>query len=298
MKRLTLDVPCKINLSLDICGLLPNGYHEMDMIMQTVGLCDRLTVELLDEKQIQMTCSDSSLPCGDSNLCVRCAKAFLEYAQLPYGVKLHLEKRIPMMAGLGGGSADGAAVLCALNRLCETVYSPETLCQLGFSLGADIPFCLVGGTQRVQGAGERLSPLPPFPENLWILVAKPLFSVSTKAAFQGFDRQEQPQRADVEGMISALNSGKTADIAAKLANVFEPFCQPQEIGRLKAQMLEQGAAGAVMSGSGSAVFALFEEKAKAEACACCLAPQVEQVAVVRPWAKGLFALSEEAVLEA
>ena len=292
MKLMTVKAPCKINLALDIRGLLPNGYHEMDMVMQTVGLCDTLTIGLREEEGIVMTCSDVSLPCDESNICVRCAKAFFEAIGQPPRARIHLEKKIPMMAGLGGGSADGAAVLCALNQLCESKLSCEKLCEIGFKIGADIPFCIKGGTQRVKGAGEIMSLVPKLSEELFVLIAKPNFPVSTKLAFQGFDEQEDPQHADVEGMIAALEKGDLTEISAKLGNVFEPFCRPDEIGAIKETMLQQGAKGALMSGSGSAVFALFEDKEKAEVCAEILGPQVEQVDVVQPLSTGIYELCE------
>ena len=292
MKQLTINAPCKINLSLDIRGILPNGYHEMDMVMQSVSLCDRITLTLAEREGITMRCSDEGLACDDSNICVRCAKAFHEFTKIPPQADIYLEKHIPMMAGLGGGSADGAAVLCGLNKLHDTKLSCETLCEIGFKIGADIPFCIKGGTQRAQGAGEILSNMPKLSEELFVLIAKPNFPVSTKLAFQGFDEQEQPQRADVEGMISALQSGNLQDIAAKLANVFEPFCRPEEIGSIKKIMLDHGAAGALMSGSGSAVFALFKSESDAQNCAEILRPMVEQVDIARPLPVGIFALCE------
>ena len=292
MKNLTIKAPCKINLSLDICGLLPNGYHEMDMVMQSVSLCDTLTLSLAERQGITMKCSDESLACDDSNICVRCAKAFYDYTNIPPQVDIYLEKKIPMMAGLGGGSADGAAVLCGLNKLHGTKLSCETLCEIGFRIGADIPFCIKGGTQRAQGAGEILSDVPALAESLYVLIAKPKFPVSTKLAFQGFDEQEHPQRADVGGMISALSSGKLQDISAKLANVFEPFCRPEEIGAIKKIMLDHGAAGALMSGSGSAVFALFASEEAAEKCSATLRPMVEQVDVARPLSYGCYKICE------
>ncbi len=291
-KTLSLNAPCKINLALDIVGLLPNGYHEMDMVMQSIDLCDRLTLQVGEGEGITMTCSDESLPCDESNICVRCARAFLEATNLTKKVAIHLEKRVPMMAGLGGGSADGATVLCALNKLCETTLSCEELCAIGFRIGADIPFCIRGGTQRARGAGELLSPVPPLSQQLFILVVKPNFSVSTGAAFRGFDEQESPSHADVEGMIAALEQGEVSAIAAKLHNVFEPFCKPEEIGAIKAALLSHGAAGALMSGSGSAVFGIFEQEADAKACALFLRPTVEQVDIARPISKGCFALCE------
>ncbi len=291
-KTLTIDAPCKINLALDIVGLLPNGYHEMDMVMESIGLCDRITLTVEDGDEINMLCDDGTLACDGSNICVRCAKAFLEATGLKKNVLIDLKKHIPMMAGLGGGSADGAAVLCGLNKLCETNLSCEKLCEIGFKIGADIPFCIKGGSQRAKGAGEVLSDVPALSEKLNILVVKPNFSVSTGAAFKGFDEQENPSRADVEGMIKALEGGELSKIAAKLHNVFEPFCKPEEIGAIKAAMLSYGAAGALMSGSGSAVFGIFEDEAKAIACGAFLQPTVEQVDVVHPVSKGCYGLCE------
>ena len=291
MKTLTINAPCKINLSLDITGLLPNGYHAMDMVMQTVSLGDELRLTI-GEPGLRMRCSDPNLACDDSDICLRCAKAFYEHTKIPPAVDIYLEKKVPMMAGLGGGSADGAAVLCGLNKLHETNLSCETLCEIGFKIGADIPFCIKGGTQRVQGAGEIMSDAPALTENVHILIVKPNFPVSTKLAFQGFDRQENPLHADVEGMISALTKGNLALIVGKLANVFEPFCKPEEIGKIKEQMLNCGAVGALMSGSGSAVFGLFEREEDALRCGELLRPQVEQVDLARPLKQGIFGLCE------
>ncbi len=293
MKTLTLTAPCKINLALDIVGLLPGGYHEMDMVMQSVSLADTLTLTLEEgPSAITMSCDDETLPCDDSNICLRCAKAFFAATSLEQRLHIHLEKRVPMMAGLGGGSADGAAVLCGLNRLCGTKLSCEELCAIGFKIGADIPFCIKGGTQRARGAGEVLSDLPNLPEGLHILIVKPNFSVSTGAAFRGFDEQDSPTHADVEAMIAALEQGEVTAIARKLHNVFEPFCKPEEISAIKAALLAHGAAGALMSGSGSAVFGLFEREEDAAACAEALRPTVEQVDLARPLSRGIYALCE------
>jgi len=197
-----------------------------------------------------------------------------------------------MMAGLGGGSADGAAALCALDRLYETNLSREELCRLSFPLGADIPFCICGGTQRAQGAGEVLSPAPPLPD-CWIVVVKPPFSVSTRLAFEGFDRQEQPPRVSVERLLRALESGDLRQIGAALGNVFEPFCQPQQLAPFKEELLRHGAAGALLSGSGSALFGLFEAEGAARACAEALRPLAQQVDLARPLQKGIFQLAGE-----
>lgn len=291
MEKIAIKAASKINLVLDICGVLDNGYHEMDMIMQSIDLCD--TVELsLGEPGIRMTCDDKNLLCDDSNICIRCAKAFYEYTKIQPQIDIFLQKKVPMMAGLGGGSADGAAVLCGLNKLHKTNISCIKLCEIGFKIGADIPFCIVGGTQRVGGAGEILSEVSPLNNEVFILVAKPKFSVSTKLAFQSFDQQKNPPRANVGAMILALERGILSEIVDNLDNVFEPFCEPQQLAEIKNVMIKNGAKGALMSGSGSAVFAIFESEKLAENCAEILKNDMESVFVVRPLNKGIYAMCE------
>lgn len=292
MKQLSLTAPCKINLALDICGRRPDGYHEMDMVLQSISLGDRLSISRREEPGLSLCCDDPSLPCDERNLVLRCAKAFFEYTGLVPAADFMLEKRVPMMAGLGGGSADGAAALCGLNRLFETNLSAEELCRLSFPLGADIPFCIVGGTQQAQGAGEVLSPAPPLPD-CWIVVVKPPFSVSTRLAFEGFDRQEQPPRVSVEKLLGALEGRDLRQIGAALGNVFEPFCQPQQLAPFRETLLRHGAAGALLSGSGSALFGLFEEEAAAKTALEALRPLAQQVDLARPFPKGIYQLAEE-----
>ena len=234
MQSITVHSPCKINLSLDIVRRLPNGYHEMDMVMQTVDLCDTLTVSLHSGSDIQMTCAGPDgktlpLACDDSNIAVRCTRAFFErcgFSALPYSVVIHLVKRIPMMAGLGGGSADGAAVLAALSHLTQIGLSLEQLEQIAVGCGADIPFCLRGGTQRAQGIGEDFSPLSPMPD-CPILIIKPRFGISTKDAFARSDSTAF-SHAQVQRMCQALDTGSVLPIADCLQNVFEQLCSSDE----------------------------------------------------------------------
>ena len=179
MKRLTVPAPAKLNLSLDIVGVREDGYHLLRMIMQTIDLCDQIVLERADE--ISLTCNLPELPCDERNLAVRAAHAFFERTGLPGGVRMTLDKNIPHGAGMGGGSADAAAVLKGLNELCGTDLSQQELCEIGLRLGADVPFCIVGGTQLAEGVGERLTPLPPLPD-CFLLVAKPEQGVSTPEA--------------------------------------------------------------------------------------------------------------------
>lgn len=285
MKQITIDAPCKINLSLDIVRRLENSYHEMDMVMQSVSLYDTLTLSLQEGSgQIRMTCSlenkNAFLACDDSNIVIRCTKAFLNANDLRLSGQdliIHLIKRIPMMAGLGGGSADGAAVLSALNRLFETHLSCEQLEQIGVKIGADIPFCLRGGTLRARGIGELFSPLPAMPD-CSIVIIKPDFGISTKNAFSRCDSAPY-QHADVEKMIAALSSGNLLSIAGALENVFEVLCSEEEsaaLSKARSLLLENGAAGALLSGSGSALFGIFSDSSRAKLCCQTLLSEMEK----------------------
>lgn len=300
MNRIQIDAPCKVNLSLDIVGKLPNSYHEMDMVMQTVSLCDTISLQLQSGSgQIQMSCrfepdNGNALSCGEDNIAVRCARAFFRESGCPlqgHDLSIQLVKRIPMMAGLGGGSADGAAVLSGLNLLTGANLPLEALEKIALPCGADIPFCLRGGTLRARGIGEQFSPLPPMPD-CPILIIKPRFGISTGAAFARCD--SQPYRhAEVEKMIQALQTGSVAQIAGALQNVFEELCSEEEGRQLAAarELLQQHrAAGVLLSGSGSALFGLFEEEDAARAALHALQnhPALEGAFLCRPVAQGVY----------
>ena len=300
MNRIQIDAPSKVNLSLDIVGKLPNGYHEMDMVMQTVSLCDTIFLQLQSGSgQIQMSCrfepdNGNALSCGEDNIAVRCARAFFRESGCPlqgHDLSIQLVKRIPMMAGLGGGSADGAAVLSGLNLLTGANLPLEALEKIALPCGADIPFCLRGGTLRARGIGEQFSPRPPMPD-CPILIIKPRFGISTGAAFARCD--SQPYRhAEVEKMIQALQTGSVAQIAGALQNVFEELCSEEEGRQLAAarELLQQHrAAGVLLSGSGSALFGLFEEEDAARAALHALQnhPSLEGAFLCRPVAQGAY----------
>ena len=299
MASITLDVPCKINLSLDIVGKLPNGYHQMDMIMQSVSLYDTLSLSLEEgEGNISMTCqlenSKAVLACDESNIAVKCARAFLEHTGKTLdgrNLHIHLVKRIPMQAGLGGGSADGAAVLCGLNRLMKTNLSCEQLEHIGVGVGADIPFCIRGGTLRAQGIGEEFSPVPHMPE-LPLIIVKPNFGISTGKAFGRCDSQTY-QHADVPAMMLALQEQNIKKIAGALSNVFEELCSPEEQKKLlqvHKLLAEEGACGSLLSGSGSAVFGIFDDEMKARRCLESLSihPMTEGVFLCHPVPFGAY----------
>ena len=270
-----LHAYAKVNLALDVCGKRPDGYHAVRMVMQSISLCDTVTL-LPAAAGVHLTCSDPALPCGDGNLATRAAALFLVRTGLDAGVSLHLEKRIPSQAGLGGGSADAAAVLRGLDRLFDTRIPMETLLSWGLELGADVPFCLLGGTALAEGIGEQLTPLPGLPRT-HLVVVKPAGGVSTPAAYGAIDALQPPPHADVDAVIAALSD--PVRMARCMQNVFEAVVFPQMpvLGAVKRQLLELGAAGALMSGTGSAVFGVFRDLQAAQDAGAALQPGPHQV---------------------
>ena len=255
----------KINLFLEVLGKRENGYHEIRSVMQTVSLHDAVNVRL-SESGISMTCNDPTLGCGDSNLCIKAAKAF-SCAYGGIGAEINLTKVIPMQAGLGGGSADAAAVLRAMNFLCGCPFTVRELCRIGAKVGADVPFCVMGGTALAEGIGEILTPLPDLP-HCRVVICAGMTPVSTPEAYGRIDRLGAPPAGLYPPFEAALESGTAADIGKKLYNRFEDVC-PQPA--VKDFMLRSGAYGALLSGSGSAVFGLFQATSAAEKARSALA---------------------------
>lgn len=279
MKRLTVPAPAKLNLSLDIVGVREDGYHLLRMIMQTIDLCDQIVLERADE--ISLTCNLPELPCDERNLAVRAAHAFFERTGLPGGVRMTLDKNIPHGAGMGGGSADAAAVLKGLNELCGTDLSQQELCEIGLRLGADVPFCIVGGTQLAEGVGERLTPLPPLPD-CFLLVAKPEQGVSTPEAYHAYDRLTDVLHPDTAELTGLLSRGDLSGFCARMENVLEPAVSLPEIQQIRAEMLAAGVLGSRMTGSGSAVFGVFTQEQPALVCKKNLKKRFSQVYLCRP----------------
>lgn len=279
MKRLTVPAPAKLNLSLDIVGVREDGYHLLHMIMQTIDLCDQIVLERADE--ISLTCNLPELPCDERNLAVRAARVFFERTGLPGGVRMTLDKNIPHGAGMGGGSADAAAVLKGLNELCGTDLSQQELCEIGLRLGADVPFCIVGGTQLAEGVGERLTPLPPLPD-CFLLVAKPEQGVSTPEAYRAYDRLTGVLHPDTAELTGLLSRGDLSGFCARMENVLEPAVPLPEIQQIRAEMLAAGALGSRMTGSGSAVFGVFTQEQPALVCKKNLKKRFSQVYLCRP----------------
>jgi len=264
-KRITLDAPAKINLMLDIISRLPNGYHSLFMVMQTVDLCDTVEVTLRDDGKINLTCSEKALPTDSKNIAYRAAEKFFEATHNNCGADISLTKRIPFAAGLAGGSTDAAAVLKALNTLCDTNFTDEELCAIGVKLGADVPFCIKGGTMLAQDIGQVLSPLPKL-KDCFIVLVKPDVSVSTKEAFEAFDTCSDIRHPDCLTMLHAAATADFDGIISNVGNVFEQFIEVPQRAEIKAVMRKHGSLACCMSGSGPTVFGIFDTKEKAEAC--------------------------------
>ena len=285
MRSLTLPAPAKLNLTLDILGSRSDGYHEMRMVMQLVSLADRVTLELGPAGGVRADSGLGFLPKDRKNLAVSAALAFYEaLGQEPPGLRITLEKNIPVCAGTAGGSSDAAAVLRGLNELSGAGLSPETLAEIGARVGSDVPYCVLGGTMLAEGRGEVLTPLPSLPA-CSIVLCKPAFSISTPVLFQAWDRQKRRLRPDTDGLITALDAGDLPGIAQRVYNVFEAVLtanQRREIDRIKNALIQSGALGAAMTGSGPTVFGIFDREDLAKAAADQLAEQYSEVFLTVP----------------
>lgn len=291
MRQIVLRTPAKINLALDVLGRREDGYHELDTIMQSVDIFDDITISIDEEPSIRIECSQKGLSGGAGNLAARAARAVLQAAGAERtGVRIGLVKRIPAQAGMGGGSADAAAVLVGLDRLLGLGLGTDRLCELGAQLGADVPFCVVGGTQRCGSAGERMAPLPPLPDCVLVL-AKPAQGVPTAACFAQYDALAASGlagavRPDVGQLAAALQAQDLAGAARAAGNALQPAAGLRQIGQILRVMRTFGALGAAMTGSGSAVFGIFEDPAAAERCRVQLRRTHRWTVLARPVAHG------------
>lgn len=249
----------KINLGLDVVRRLPNGYHEVKMVMQSVGLWDELTLERA-EGGITITTDADGLSTGEDNLIYRAARLMLDKYGCP-GLRVHLQKNIPIAAGMAGGSTDAAAVMKGINHLYRLGLSPVQLMADGMAIGADVPYCILGGTALAEGIGEKLTPLPPLPP-CHILIAKPDISVSTKYVYEHLDADGLEAHPDIDGMVQAIRDGSLRGVLERMANVLETVTVPAHpvIADIKARMRELGAADSLMSGSGPTVFGIFRQE--------------------------------------
>jgi len=256
--RVTESAYAKLNLTLEVGERRPDGYHDLISVMTCCSLCDTVTVETAG--RITMTCDDATLSCDETNLCIRAARAFFAETGVQGGAAVALTKRIPMQAGLGGGSADGAAVLRGLRRLYAPELPDRDLERIGALVGSDVPFCVRVGTAKAQGRGEKLETLPGMPVCYFVL-CQPPERFSTGTMYSAVDAQNPPRIHTTNALIDALACGDLRGIASQMTNTFEAVLLPDsEVLSVRHTLLKCGALGAMMSGSGSAVFGIFDEE--------------------------------------
>ena len=249
----------KVNLTLDVLGKRPDGYHDLQSVMQTISIRDDVELDIDTGKPWTLSCSAEGIPEDDRNLAWKAAKVFCDkLGKDPNGLSIRITKRIPSGAGLGGGSADAAAVVRALNRFYDSPLSVFALAELGAQVGSDVPFCTLTGTAMVEGRGERLRPLPPMPDCTFV-VCKPDFSVSTPELYRKLDTVAIPVRPNNRAMESALVAGDLQAVADQVYNVFDPVVTAEhlELNYIKSICNSYGSLGQQMTGSGSAVFAIM-----------------------------------------
>lgn len=267
MEQLTRKAYAKINLGLDVIRRREDGYHEVKMIMQTVGVCDYLTFQKAPAGVLKLVVDSAEIPDNEDNLIIKAAKMLLTDAKVEDGVIITLEKNIPVAAGMAGGSTDAAATFLGLCELFDLSYSVEELKKMGVKLGADIPYCIMGGTALSEGIGEVLSPLPA-PPDAYVLIAKPDLMISTKYVYENLHANSLTYHPDIDAMIEAIRQHSLEDICGCMGNVLETVTEKENpvITMLKDTMKADGAVNALMSGSGPTVFGIFTEKEKAENC--------------------------------
>lgn len=271
MKQITRRAYAKINLGLDVLGRRANGYHDVRMVMQTVGIYDELSMSIRDDAGIRITATMSDgqtekLPCDEHNLIYRAAALVMKEYHLEKGVEINLKKTIPIAAGMAGGSTDAAATILLMNSLYGLGMSMDRMCSLGILIGADVPYCIKGGTVLAEGIGEILTPLPPAPQ-CKLLVVKPAVSVSTAHVYTELDNKKGLVHPDLAGLIECIRMQDVAGMAQRLGNVLElvTAAEYSAIAQLKEKMLSSGALGALMSGSGPTVFGIYENEEQLQA---------------------------------
>lgn len=268
MDSIRLKARAKINLGLDVLGKREDGYHEVRMVMQTIGIYDRLILTKIPEEEIRITSNLAFLPVNENNLIYKAIKLLKDEYHFPGGVSVDLNKFIPVAAGMAGGSTDAASTMFGVNRLFGLNLSMGKMMELGVRLGADVPYCVMRGTALAEGIGEKLTRITPVP-HMWILIAKPQINVSTRLVYEQLDMGGIQKHPDIDGIIRAIEAQDVVRIAQSMGNVLENVTVPlyPVIETIKQDMLSHGAINAMMSGSGPTVFGIFEEKATARKAA-------------------------------
>ena len=260
MDSVVIKAMAKVNLGLDVLRRRENGYHDVKMVMQTVNLYDTLTLSKMEEGNT-ITTNTGELPLNEDNLIYKAAKLLFEHTGKENGVSIHLDKQIPIAAGMAGGSTDAAATLLGLNSLYEFGLTKEELAEIGVKIGADVPYCIYGGTYLSEGIGEVLTRLPDAPD-CYVVIAKPGIGVSTKYVYENLHIETVKKHPDIDGMLEAIKAGNLDGVAKKMENVLETVTIKRypEIETMKKCLLENGAENALMSGSGPTVFGIFKEE--------------------------------------
>ena len=279
LQSVHLLAPAKLNLSLDVVGILPGGYHALDMVMQAVSLYEQVTLRRSMDLVVRIP--GSRIPTGPKNTAYKAALAFFYYTGLLAGADITIRKSVPVRAGMGGGSADAAAVLVGLNALYGAHLSMTELCALGASVGADVPFALMGGTCRVQGLGDLIKALPPCPD-CWFTVVMPGYGISTPAAFAAYDQIGSPTHPDCAAQETAIRSGDLEGLCSAAGNALEVCAGGADTAALKEALTAHGARAALMTGSGAAVFGIFETEDAARQAAAALEAAGRQIYTLRP----------------
>lgn len=261
-----IQANAKLNLTLDVLSRRPDGYHDMRMIMQSITLADELTISPLEWDELRVSTNLHFLPNNEKNLAAQAALCYWQARGVEHrGLDITIHKRIPVCAGMAGGSSDAAAVLRALNQMDPDPLDEAQLARVGEMVGSDVPYCVLGGTALAEGRGEELTPLPPLPK-CWVVVCKPDFPISTPALFGAIDSVRLRRRPDTRGAIEALKAGDLAGVARRMYNVFEDALTRRQEGRvaeIKNELIRCGALGASMSGTGPTAFGLFEREEEA-----------------------------------
>jgi 4-diphosphocytidyl-2-C-methyl-D-erythritol kinase len=280
MDKVTVIAPAKINLSLDILGVDERGYHLLDMIMETVSLFERVTVSK-KKKDITLSSNARYIPTDSKNVAVKAAMLFFEYTGIQGGAHIHIKKTVPIKAGMAGGSADAAGVIVGLDKIYETNLTHQQMCEIGAKAGSDVPFMIMGGTKRVQGVGEIIKPCPPMPK-CHLVICMPDKGVSTPAAFANYDTLGEKTLVETDKLVAAMEENDIYGVAKYMANDLEKAAASEYTQPIREELIQQGAIGSVMTGSGAAVFGVFDDEDKAKAAVEYFRDRVRSVFIAKP----------------
>lgn len=266
MKQINLKSRAKINLSLDVVGKRPDGYHEVEMIMQQINLYDNISISERDDNEIKIFTNCEYIPTNPSNIAYKAADNLRKTLSIYKGVNIYIDKRIPVAAGLAGGSANAAAVLKGLNKLWDLKLSQKELMDIGINIGADVPFCILGGTALAQGIGEKLTPIKSNIKNTWIVLAKPPISVSTGEVYRQLDLSKIINKPNTARLVDSIEKGNIYGISDSMRNVLETVTEAKHpiISEIKRKMMEYNCLVSMMSGSGPTVFGICKNYEKAK----------------------------------